>query len=81
MNISALARHDHQDLKRLFGELSDPATRVLAAPAVLALLTAHSRAEESEVYPAVCARRRAYSRRPRTARKNVPRLMHWSPNL
>lgn len=52
-SVSEFIRADHREMERLFGELKDPAKRRLVAPAVVALLAAHSRAEESEVYPAV----------------------------
>jgi hemerythrin superfamily protein len=44
---------DHREMERLFDELKDARKRSLAAPRVVALLSAHSRAEESEVYPIV----------------------------
>jgi hemerythrin superfamily protein len=44
---------DHRELERLFGKLRDePDSRPLLVPVVAALLSAHSRAEEAEVYPA-----------------------------
>jgi hemerythrin superfamily protein len=52
-NVADLIRQDHREMERLFEELREPAKRVLVAPTILALLAAHSRAEESEVYPAV----------------------------
>jgi hemerythrin superfamily protein len=44
---------DHREMERLFGELKDARKRSLVAPRVVSLLSAHSRAEESEVYPIV----------------------------
>ncbi|MEO8107169.1 MAG: hemerythrin domain-containing protein [Actinomycetes bacterium] len=49
--VSELIRDDHREMRRLFGELQNPRLRPLAAPTLLALLAAHSRAEETEVYP------------------------------
>ena len=44
---------DHREVERLFDRLKhEPESRALVLPAVTALLIAHSRAEESEVYPA-----------------------------
>jgi hemerythrin superfamily protein len=51
--VSELIRMDHREMERLFNELKDSRKRLLVAPTVVALLTAHSRAEESEVYPIV----------------------------
>jgi hemerythrin superfamily protein len=43
---------DHREVERLFAELKEsPAKRPLVLPVLSALLTAHSRAEEAEVYP------------------------------
>ncbi|MGI8434412.1 MAG: hemerythrin domain-containing protein [Nocardioidaceae bacterium] len=43
---------DHREVERLFDEMQrDPESRPLVLPTVTALLMAHSRAEESEVYP------------------------------
>lgn len=45
---------DHREVERLFEQLrTDPASRPGALPVLTTLLFAHSRAEESEVYPAV----------------------------
>jgi hemerythrin superfamily protein len=52
-SVAELIRQDHREMERLFGELGHAEKRVLVAPAILALLAAHSRAEESEVYPVV----------------------------
>ena len=44
---------DHREVERLFDQLmQDPDKRAVVLPVVTALLIAHSRAEESEVYPA-----------------------------
>ena len=51
--VSDLIRADHREMRRLFAELTNPLSRPLTAPVVLALLAAHSRAEESEVYPVI----------------------------
>ncbi|MBD0292381.1 MAG: hemerythrin domain-containing protein [Jiangellaceae bacterium] len=43
---------DHREVERLFDKLArDPGTRALNVPVLSALLVAHSRAEEAEVYP------------------------------
>ncbi|MBE1604672.1 hemerythrin domain-containing protein [Actinopolymorpha pittospori] len=43
---------DHRELERLFEVLeNEPGKRALTLPVVTALLVAHSRAEEAEVYP------------------------------
>ncbi|GAA1684492.1 hypothetical protein GCM10009830_34790 [Glycomyces endophyticus] len=43
---------DHREVERLFNQLKQhPETRPLTVPVLAALLTAHSRAEEAEVYP------------------------------
>jgi hemerythrin superfamily protein len=52
-NVVDLIMHDHRELERLFEELqSQPDKRPSLVPVMVALLTAHSRAEEAEVYPA-----------------------------
>lgn len=51
--VSDLIRTDHREMERLFSQLESPERRALIAPTIVALLAAHSRAEESEVYPAV----------------------------
>lgn len=51
--VSELIRDDHEGMRRLFADLESRERRPLAAPMLLALLAAHSRAEESEVYPAL----------------------------
>jgi hemerythrin superfamily protein len=48
-----LIRSDHREMERLFALLETPANRTMVAPVFVALLAAHSRAEESEVYPAL----------------------------
>jgi hemerythrin-like domain-containing protein len=53
MTVADLIRTDHREMERLFSELKSPEKRPLVAPTIVALLAAHSRAEESEVYPAV----------------------------
>lgn len=53
MTVADLIRADHREMERLFSELKSPQRRALTAPTIVALLAAHSRAEESEVYPAV----------------------------
>lgn len=50
-SVSELIRADHREFERLFDELGDPGRRVLVAPALVALLAAHARAEEAHVYP------------------------------
>ncbi|WGX95816.1 hemerythrin domain-containing protein [Nocardioides sp. L-11A] len=52
-DVVDLIMHDHRELERLFEELlSHPEQRAGLTPVMTTLLTAHSRAEESEVYPA-----------------------------
>jgi len=51
-DVVDLIVQDHRELQRLFAELrSEPAKRPTLAPVMSTLLFAHSRAEESEVYP------------------------------
>lgn len=51
-NVVDLILNDHRELERLFEQLqSQPDKRGTLVPLMLTLLTAHSRAEESEVYP------------------------------
>jgi hemerythrin superfamily protein len=52
-NAADLIRADHREMERLFAELEMPERRALVAPALVALLAAHSRAEEAEVYPVI----------------------------
>ncbi|RNL80204.1 hemerythrin domain-containing protein [Nocardioides marmorisolisilvae] len=52
-DVVDLIMSDHREVERLFDVLkNDPSTRALNLPVLTALLTAHSRAEEAEVYPA-----------------------------
>ncbi|HSI26568.1 MAG TPA: hemerythrin domain-containing protein [Aeromicrobium sp.] len=52
-DVVDLIEQDHHELKRLFNELlTKPETRAANVPVMVTLLTAHSRAEEAEVYPA-----------------------------
>lgn len=51
-DVVDLIMADHREVERLFDELkTHPETRPLLTPMLSALLTAHSRAEEAEVYP------------------------------
>jgi hemerythrin superfamily protein len=51
-DVVDLIMQDHRELERMFEELrSDPAKREALLPVMSTLLFAHSRAEESEVYP------------------------------
>lgn len=51
-DVVDLIEKDHREIERLFELLrTDPGRRDLAVTEVMALLIAHSRAEESEVYP------------------------------
>lgn len=51
-DVVDLIEQDHREVERLFDELRDPDKRALLVPVLTTLLTAHSRAEESQVYPA-----------------------------
>lgn len=52
-DVVDLIMADHREVERLFEQLkTQPESRPLVVPVVAALLTAHSRAEEAEVYPA-----------------------------
>jgi hemerythrin superfamily protein len=52
-DVVDLIMQDHREVERLFGELkSHPEKRPLLVPVLVMMLTAHSRAEEAEVYPA-----------------------------
>jgi hemerythrin superfamily protein len=52
-DVVDLITQDHEELKRLFTELlNNPETRAANVPVMITLLTAHSRAEEADVYPA-----------------------------
>jgi hemerythrin superfamily protein len=51
-DVVDLIVQDHRELQRMFDELrSDPSRRKTLVPVMSTLLFAHSRAEESEVYP------------------------------
>ncbi|MGK4595450.1 hemerythrin domain-containing protein [Amycolatopsis sp. w19] len=52
-DVVDLIMQDHREVERLFHELErHPEKRPLLVPVLSSLLTAHSRAEEAEVYPA-----------------------------
>lgn len=52
-DVVDLIMQDHREVERLFDELKNhPEKRPLLTPVLCGLLVAHSRAEESEVYPA-----------------------------
>jgi hemerythrin superfamily protein len=52
-NVVDLIMNDHRELERIFQQLqTQPDQRPTLVPVMVALLTAHSRAEEAEVYPA-----------------------------
>ena len=52
LDVVELIKADHREVERLFEQLtSQPATRALNFPVLCSLLIAHSRAEESDVYP------------------------------
>lgn len=52
-DVVDLIMQDHREVERLFAELeSNPQARPTVVPVLTTLLAAHSRAEESEVYPA-----------------------------
>ncbi|MFJ6672815.1 hemerythrin domain-containing protein [Actinosynnema sp. NPDC091369] len=51
-DVVDLIMQDHREVERLFAELKDhPEKRPLLVPVLVSVLTAHSRAEEAEVYP------------------------------
>ena len=51
-DVVDLIMQDHREVERLFDELKDsPEKRPTLLPVLTTLLTAHSRAEEAEVYP------------------------------
>jgi len=51
-DVVDLIMQDHREVERLFDELKNhPEKRPLLTPVMCGLLVAHSRAEESEVYP------------------------------
>ncbi len=52
-DVIDLIMQDHRELERMFEQLrSEPDSRAGLVPVLTTLLTAHSRAEEAEVYPA-----------------------------
>jgi hemerythrin superfamily protein len=52
-NVVDLIMNDHREFERLFDQLQNqPEKRATTLPVMISLLTAHSRAEEAEVYPA-----------------------------
>ena len=52
-DVVQLIMNDHREFERLFAELkTSPGKRARLVPVLTTLLTAHSRAEEAEVYPA-----------------------------
>ncbi|MDQ3480671.1 MAG: hemerythrin domain-containing protein, partial [Actinomycetota bacterium] len=52
-DVVDLIMADHREVERLFDKMrADPESRPMLLPTVTTLLIAHSRAEESEVYPA-----------------------------
>ncbi|MEV6286125.1 hemerythrin domain-containing protein [Kribbella sp. NPDC051770] len=55
-DVVDLIMQDHREVERLFDELKDnPEKRPNLVPVLTTLLSAHSRAEESAVYPAAAA--------------------------
>ncbi|WP_175411712.1 hemerythrin domain-containing protein [Streptomyces sp. TRM64462] len=53
-DLITMVTNDHRELERLFGMmLEDRSSRPLALPLAVAMLEAHSEAEEDRVYPAV----------------------------
>ncbi|MGC0334220.1 hemerythrin superfamily protein [Streptomyces sp. SAI-170] len=53
-DLITMVTTDHRELQRLFGMMkSDRSSRPLALPLAVAMLEAHSEAEEDRVYPAV----------------------------
>jgi hemerythrin-like domain-containing protein len=52
-NVVDLIMNDHRELERIFDQLmTQPDKRANLVPVMITMLTAHSRAEEAEVYPA-----------------------------
>jgi hemerythrin superfamily protein len=52
-DVVDLIMQDHREVERIFAELKNhPEKRPSLVPVLVTLLTAHSRAEEAEVYPA-----------------------------
>ncbi|MGW6278400.1 hemerythrin domain-containing protein [Kribbella sp. NPDC055071] len=55
-DVVDLIMQDHREVERLFDELKEnPEKRPTLLPVLTTLLTAHSRAEEAEVYPVAAA--------------------------
>jgi hemerythrin-like domain-containing protein len=55
-DVVDLIMQDHREVERLFDELKEnPEKRANLLPVLTTLLTAHSRAEEAEVYPVAAA--------------------------
>ncbi len=55
-DVVDLIMQDHREVERLFDELKDnPEKRPNLVPVLTTLLSAHSRAEEAEVYPAAAS--------------------------
>lgn len=55
-DVVDLILNDHRQVEQLFAQLkAEPAARANLVPVLISLLTAHSRAEEAEVYPAAKA--------------------------
>src|SRR5688500_1565381 len=55
-DVVDLIMQDHREVERLFDELKNhPEKRPLLTPVLCGLLVAHSRAEETEIYPAAKA--------------------------
>ncbi|WP_254069677.1 hemerythrin domain-containing protein [Pimelobacter simplex] len=53
VNVVDLIMNDHRELERIFEQVrTQPDQRPTLVPVMITLLTAHSRAEEAEVYPA-----------------------------
>jgi hemerythrin superfamily protein len=53
-DVIAMIKTDHHELERLFDMMEeDSSSRPLVLPLAVAMLTAHSRAEEDHVYPAL----------------------------
>ena len=72
-DVVELIKSDHQEVERLLDLLKNqPATRSLNFPVLCALLIAHSRAEEAEVY-LVAKEEAERPKRSSTARENMPR--------
>ena len=73
-DVVDLIMQDHREVERFFDELKDnPEKRPNLLPVLTTLLTAHSRAEEAEVYPVAAATRPARRRRSRTASRSTSR--------